>query len=88
MDPRLTMGEETELAGPTWWRYWIPSYTDMRDDKVALFATFLAAGTYEYTFEVRASLPGEFRVLPAYAEQMYFTEVWGRSAGETFTITD
>jgi alpha-2-macroglobulin len=87
-DPRLTTGDEAQIAGPTWWRYWVPSYTDMRDDKVALFATFLSAGTYEYTFEVRASLPGEFRVLPAYAEQMYFTEVWGRSAGETFTITD
>jgi uncharacterized protein YfaS (alpha-2-macroglobulin family) len=87
-DPRLTTGEETTIPGPTWWWYWIPTYTDIRDDKVAVFATFLSAGTYEYTFNVRASVPGEYRVLPAYAEQMYFTDVWGRSAGDTFRITD
>ncbi|MCC6453744.1 MAG: Ig-like domain-containing protein [Caldilineaceae bacterium] len=86
VDPSITM--EDKVSGPTWWRYWVPSYTDMRDDKVAVFATFLSAGTYEYTFNVRAGIPGEFRVLPAYAEQMYFTEVWGRSAGDTFTITE
>ena len=81
------MAEDGESTGPTWWRDWVPSYTDMRDDKVALFATFLSAGTYEYTFNVQATVPGEYRVLPAYAEQMYFTEVWGRSAGSTLTIT-
>jgi uncharacterized protein YfaS (alpha-2-macroglobulin family) len=60
----------------------------MRDDKVALFATYLRAGTYEYTFQVRASVPGEYRVLPVYAEMMYFNEVWGRSAGALFTVTE
>jgi uncharacterized protein YfaS (alpha-2-macroglobulin family) len=85
--PELTeVPEEGELR--TWWRSWIPSYTDTRDDKVAVFATFLAAGTYEYTFAVRASVPGDYRVLPAHAEQMYFPEVWGRSRGATFSIAD
>ncbi len=65
-------------GGPTWWHYWVPSHTDMRDDKVAVFATFLKAGTYEYTFNVRASVPGQYKVIPAYAEQMYFTDVWGQ----------
>jgi len=37
---------------------WTPSFTDFRDDKVTLFATCLPAGSYEYTFLVRASLPG------------------------------
>ena len=69
-----------------WWRYWQPTYTDIRDDKVALFATFLRAGTYEYTFLVRATVPGEYRVLPVHAEEMYFTDVWGRSAGSLFTV--
>ena len=86
IDPAITEVEGGDL-GPTWWRYWTPSYTDLRDDKVAVFATFLQAGTYEYTFNVRASVPGEYKVLPAYGKQMYFTEVWGRSAGSTFTIT-
>ena len=69
-----------------WWRQWVPTYTDYRDDKVALFATYLPAGTYEYTFNTRASMPGEYRVLPAYGEMMYFNEVWGRSEGSLFTV--
>ncbi len=81
--PELTQLPEDEQ---NWWRNWTPSYTDIRDDKVALFATFLSAGTYEYTFTVRAAISGEYRVLPAYAEQMYFPDVWGRSSGATFTV--
>ena len=56
--------------------------------KSPLFSTYLPAGTYEYTFNVQASLPGEYRVLPAHAEMMYFPEVWGRSAGSLFTVTE
>ena len=65
---------------------WTPSFTDFRNDKVTLFATYLPAGSYEYTFLVRASLPGEFRVLPVHGEMMYFPEVWGRSGGALFTV--
>jgi alpha-2-macroglobulin len=68
------------------WGFWTPTYTDIRDDKVALFATRLPAGAYEYTFQVRATLPGEYRVLPVYGEMMYFNEVWGRSSGSLFTV--
>jgi uncharacterized protein YfaS (alpha-2-macroglobulin family) len=85
--PMMTVEGDEEVSGPDWWRYWVPSFTDMRDDRVTVFATFLEAGTYEYTFNVRASVPGTYRVLPVYGEQMYFTDVWGRSAGDTFTIT-
>ncbi len=67
---------------------WTPTYTDIRDDKVALFATYLPAGTYQYTVQIRATMPGEYRVLPVYAEQMYFPDVWGRSAGQLFTVKD
>ncbi len=67
---------------------WTPTYTDIRDDKVALFATYLPAGTYQYTVQIRATVPGEYRVLPVYAEQMYFPDVWGRSAGQLFTVKE
>lgn len=70
------------------WRFWTPTYTDIRDDRVALFATHLPAGAYEYTFQVRAAVPGEYRVLPVYGEMMYFNEVWGRSSGALFTVTE
>ena len=38
----------------------------------------------EYVFT--ALQPGEYRVLPASARQMYFPEVQGSSAGMIFTI--
>ncbi|MCB0201047.1 MAG: alpha-2-macroglobulin, partial [Anaerolineae bacterium] len=68
--------------------HWTPTSTELRDEKVVMFATDLPAGTYEYTYQMRASLPGEFQTLPAVAYQMYFPEVWGRSAGAQFTITE
>lgn len=96
IDPSLAT-ESDLIGGPTLapveqanggWRFWTPSYTDLRDDRVALFATRLPAGTYEYTFQVRATIPGEYRVLPVYGEMMYFNEVWGRSTGAQFTVTE
>ena len=99
IDPRLAT-TSNEFGGPefgqseldpwqaSWWRYWVPTQTDIRDEKVALFADHLAAGSYEYTFQVRASIPGEYRVLPARVELMYFPDVWGRSSGGLFTITN
>ena len=72
------------IQRPQW--FWTPTYVDIRDDKVAFFATFLPAGAYQYTYQMRATVPGEYRVLPVYSEQMYFPEVWGHSAGALFTI--
>ncbi|HMN27045.1 MAG TPA: hypothetical protein PKE45_02730 [Caldilineaceae bacterium] len=82
--PTLTPTDQKEAP----WQFWTPTYIDIRDDKVALFATHLPAGTYEYTFQVRATVPGEYRVLPVFAEMMYFSEVWGRSGGAQFTVTE
>ncbi|MGQ9457426.1 MAG: Ig-like domain-containing protein [Anaerolineae bacterium] len=81
--PRVErVGEEER-----WWSWWwAPSHAELRDEKVALFSTYLRAGTYEYTYLMRASLPGEFLTMPAQAYEMYFPEVFGRSDGGRFTI--
>ncbi len=70
-----------------WWWSWY-SRTEMRDDRVALFADYLPAGTYEYTYTFQARLPGEYRVIPTTASEMYFPEVFGRSDGRLFTIRE
>jgi uncharacterized protein YfaS (alpha-2-macroglobulin family) len=75
-------------AGEGGWYAWTPASLDYRADKVAMFATFLPAGSYQYTFEMRAAFAGEYNVLPAHGEMMYFPEVWGRSSGEVFTINN
>ncbi len=68
-----------------YWYYW--SNTELRDDRVALFANFLSRGTYEYTYLMRASVGGDFTVLPTTAQQMYEPDVFGRSASGEFRVT-
>jgi hypothetical protein len=78
---RMPTGEEEQYA--PWWHI---SQVEIHDNRVALFATHLPAGTYEYTYLARATTAGSFEVLPATAYQMYEPEVFGRSAGNTFDI--
>lgn len=78
--------EETGWFRRYGWGWWAFSHTEMRDEKVTLFATYLPRGTYEYTYLMRAGVAGEFRVMPAVAYQMYFPDVFGRSAGGVFIV--
>jgi uncharacterized protein YfaS (alpha-2-macroglobulin family) len=72
---------------PFWyWGWWWFDHTEMRDEQVNLYADFLSAGTYVYTYQVRASIAGEFQTMPSYAYAFYFPEVFGRSAGMLFEI--
>jgi uncharacterized protein YfaS (alpha-2-macroglobulin family) len=88
------VGEQPELHPvdrelPWWyrgWGWWWFSNTDLRDEKLVLFATYLPAGTYEYTYLVQIGLAGEYRVLPTTAYEMYFPEVMGRSDGMLFRV--
>jgi uncharacterized protein YfaS (alpha-2-macroglobulin family) len=68
-----------------WWWHWY-SRSEMHDEKVVLFADYLPKGTYEYTYTFRATVPGEYRVIPTVASEMYFPEVFGRSDGRLLTI--
>jgi len=70
------------------WGWWWFSHSEIRDDKAVLFATFLPRGTYEYTYFIRASVPGEYNVRPVSAYQMYFPEVFGHSECTKFTVRE
>lgn len=80
-DPAL---EASSGELPFWW-YW--SRSEVRDDRVALFAADLPRGTYSYTYLARAVVPGAFGAAPAVAYQTYAPEVFGRSAGSVFTVS-
>jgi hypothetical protein len=41
-----------------------------------------------YTYEMQATVAGEFKVMPTHAAEFYFPEVWGRSAGQVFRIVE
>jgi uncharacterized protein YfaS (alpha-2-macroglobulin family) len=83
---RLRDGEEEDWYEQQGWGWWWFSHSEMRDEKAVLFAQYLPRGTYEYTYLMQATLPGEFSVIPTSAYQMYFPEVFGRSDGATFTV--
>jgi len=69
-----------------WWGWWYFEHVEMRDEKVVLSARYLPAGSYTYTYLVRASTPGVFRVVPSTAQEIYFPEVYGRGEGSQFTV--
>ena len=71
-------------AQPYWWYF---GRTEVRDNRVALFASDLPCGTYTYTYLARATTPGVFQTLPATAMRTYAPEVFGRSDGAQFTVT-
>ncbi|HYN86957.1 MAG TPA: hypothetical protein VER55_00435, partial [Ardenticatenaceae bacterium] len=81
-------GEEVlpEGAEPSPFFFDAWSRSEIRDEKVALFASLLQRGTYEYTYLIRATAAGDFNVLPAVGYQMYMPEVFGRSAGQQFSV--
>ncbi len=80
--PAATAATPTYLR--PYWSYWAQS--DVHDDRVDVYATFLGRGVYEYTYMMRASLAGEFRSLPARAWQTYAPDVMGRSEATTFQV--
>jgi uncharacterized protein YfaS (alpha-2-macroglobulin family) len=84
--PSLEQKGSEGLPGWSWW--WTPTHTELRDEKAALFATDMNPGSYQFKYQIRASLPGSFLTLPPTAYQMYFPEVWGRGAGGVFAVTD
>jgi len=69
-----------------WW--WMPTFDhqELRDERAVFYAQQLGAGTYQVRYFLRGAIPGEYRVLPATASEMYFPEVWGRTDGVIFRV--
>lgn len=68
------------------WGWWYFDRTQYRDERVILSASYLPAGTYVFTYMVRASTVGVFHTIPPTAREFYFPEVFGRGAGALFTV--
>jgi uncharacterized protein YfaS (alpha-2-macroglobulin family) len=82
----ITAQRRPTFGGADGWGWWYFAHSEIYDDRVAAFASYLPAGSYEYTYIMRPSIAGQFRAMPASAEQSYFPEVFGRSEGALFTI--
>ena len=70
------------------WGWWYFDRIEYRDDKVVFLSEFLPAGTYQYTYTLQQTIPGQYQVNPATAWQEFFPEVFGRSDGFLFEITE
>jgi len=71
-----------------WWNgnWW--DHQNLRDDRAESYASWLWAGTHEFSYVARATTPGTFVVPPSRAEEIYAPEVFGRSATTTMIVED
>ncbi|MEO5930232.1 MAG: alpha-2-macroglobulin family protein, partial [Candidatus Kapaibacterium sp.] len=63
---------------PYIWRWWYAD-RDVRDEKVAFFAPSLGAQTYEFSYVMRAQIPGTYSIMPSVGMLMYYPDVRGNS---------
>ena len=68
------------------WRDWGYNRKDVRDDRVDFFITAVEPGQQVMTYQMRATTPGEFSVLPGQAYPMYADAIWGRSASTRIVV--
>ncbi|NHZ72596.1 MAG: alpha-2-macroglobulin, partial [Aquificales bacterium] len=81
--------ERADVESPYgYWGWWYFNRIEYRDEEVRFYADYLPAGTYQYTYYLQANIPGAYQVMPAQAQQAYFPEVFGRSDGLKFTISE
>lgn len=71
-----------------YWGWWYFEQIELRDNQITLNAEYLPRGRYTYTYQVRASTPGTFQTMPTVGSSFYFPEVFGRSNGGVFIITE
>lgn len=79
-------GREVRPAWLTWFDSSGFDHVEKKDDRVDLFATRLPEGEHVFSYLVRATTSGTFRVAPTRAEQMYSPEVFGRGASAVVVV--
>jgi uncharacterized protein YfaS (alpha-2-macroglobulin family)/tetratricopeptide (TPR) repeat protein len=87
-DPKPAGCEPTELQSGYQWGGGLGTHTELRDEKVAFFASYLPQGKHTIAYRLRAEIPGEFHALPAFGECMYTPFVKGNSASSIIRIVD
>ncbi len=98
INPKLAAGgQNLAPAGATpdpwaqrrqaYWNAITWDHQEMRDDRMLWFADDMRQGTYELSYQARATIDGSFRVMPATVEAMYFPDVRGRTEMTSVTVT-
>ncbi|GAB5521478.1 MAG: alpha-2-macroglobulin family protein [Rhodothermales bacterium] len=80
-----TAGVVQQQSGmDTWWGSF--NHTELRDDRVLLFADYLRRGEHTYRYVVRATTSGIFQHPPLHASLMYQPNVRGRTASSRVQV--
>jgi uncharacterized protein YfaS (alpha-2-macroglobulin family) len=69
------------------WNRWY-AHREYRDSKLAMTVTHLPGGDYEYSYLLKAQIPGTFKITPAVAQLMYYPENRGFSTFGELTIKE
>ncbi|MCX7833283.1 MAG: MG2 domain-containing protein [Ignavibacteria bacterium] len=69
------------------WRWWYAD-KDIRDNKITFFATYLYGGEHEFSYLMRAQIPGMYFVNPSRAMLMYYPEINGNTSDLRITIKE
>jgi hypothetical protein len=67
------------------WRWWYAD-KEVHDNRVSFFATYLYGDEYEFSYILRAQIPGKYNVNPAIGVLMYYPDVKGSSEGMKIKI--
>ena len=68
------------------WGWWYFNSPTVYDDRITWSVNYLPAGTYQLTYTISLTHPGEYQVLPARGWEVYFPEIQAVSAGEKFVV--
>jgi alpha-2-macroglobulin len=86
------VGEQPSLSlddiGFYGWGWWWFSDVQLKTEKVVLTAQYLPRGNYRFVYQLLATTPGIYRVIPANGHEFYFPEVFGRGDGGLFTVNE
>ena len=89
LNPALAVTGDVDVRNDSGWWWWTwYRHQNLRDDRAEAFATYLWAGTHEYSYVARATTLGTFVVPPARAEEIYAPEVFGRSGSDRVIVED
>jgi hypothetical protein len=84
-------------AADSWWfRYsdwssygisrWSFYHQELRHNAARFYSEYLPAGNYHLSYTAQAIAPGDFVVMPVYAEEMYDPDVFGRGGAAELKV--
>lgn len=80
--------QTTSTSSSSWWWWDRGTFnnSEMRDDRVLLFADRLQRGSHTFTYLVRATSYGTFSQPATKAEEMYNPDVFGTTSNQTMVV--